>query len=364
MSAQHVAGIQWLRGAAALLVVVDHSLFTLIDKAGADPSLARLARPLGETGVKLFFLISGLVMVMSSTDRFGPAPAGHFVRRRLIRIVPLYWLATTVYLAKLVLSGSAPAAADVLRSYLFIPYLNAGGEMQPIFGLGWTLNYELFFYALFAAGLLFSLYATLFGTAAVLAGAVALGAGLSVDAASSMPAQWLFFWSRPIVLYFATGMFIAWLVKSHSARLAALRLPLGAAIGAAAVCVAATLWLGQRQPLGTALELALLALPVLVLALGSGERSAGWLLAAAVLIGEASYSIYLTHAFIVGPLGRVYAKLGLSAAMLWPFVAVCAGLAALVGLACYRWIERPVLGWLNARLQPVRGPRVPRAVAP
>jgi peptidoglycan/LPS O-acetylase OafA/YrhL len=206
------AGIQWMRALAALLVVVDHGLFTLIDKAGGDPQWGPFAASLGGTGVELFFVISGFVMIVSSTGRFGSGAVAQFIRRRLTRIVPLYWLATAVYATKLVLVGDAPSVPNLARSLFFVPYLNLQGEMHPVYGLGWTLNHEVFFYAVFAVGLLWSLRATLAITAVTLGALVGFGFGLG-EAGSTPFGQALFFWSRPIVLFFLVGMALPFLAR-------------------------------------------------------------------------------------------------------------------------------------------------------
>src|SRR6185437_6250311 len=82
--------------------------------------------------------------------------AREFLLRRIARIVPLYWLVTTVMLAYVLLRGFGPSDASpalALTSYLFIPYERPSGEMGPLYGVGWTLEYEMFFYGLFAVAL-------------------------------------------------------------------------------------------------------------------------------------------------------------------------------------------------------------------
>ena len=143
--------VQGLRATAALLVVVNHSVLTLIEKAGHDTAYQSVAWMLGSIGVKIFFLISGFIMTVAHHQDFGMhgAPTG-FLRRRFMRIVPLYWLATAVYVIKINFQGASTPVADVLRSTAFIPYVNHAGIMEPVYGLGWTLNYEMFFYTIYA----------------------------------------------------------------------------------------------------------------------------------------------------------------------------------------------------------------------
>ncbi|MEI7432578.1 MAG: acyltransferase, partial [Betaproteobacteria bacterium] len=103
----------------------------------------------GSFGVDIFFVISGFVMSLivangESTTRFAI--------NRVARIVPLYWLLTS---AVLVLTLFYPALFDsttadfynYLKSLFFIPYYKESGYLHPMLTMGWSLNYEMFFYA-------------------------------------------------------------------------------------------------------------------------------------------------------------------------------------------------------------------------
>ena len=101
------------------------------------------------SGVDLFFVISGFVMVYSSETLFGTKGAAIvFFTRRLARIAPPYWLLTAIAIPVM----SLPIDwGSLLGSYLFIPYRAAAGNITPLYGVGWTLNFEMYFYALFSA---------------------------------------------------------------------------------------------------------------------------------------------------------------------------------------------------------------------
>lgn len=345
-------GLQWMRAVAALLVVVDHCLFTLIDKAGADMALAPLAIVLGNTGVELFFIISGFVMIVSSAERFGTAASLEFMRRRLIRIAPLYWITTLVYALKLWQFGSPPEGGALLRSLFFIPYMNPQGEMHPVYGLGWTLNYELFFYLLFAVGLLGSLRSLLALVGAGLLFLVGLGAWLGSAGLGHM----LFFWSQPIVLFFLAGMTLPFALRTLQARgFPGFSLPLS--VTAALASLALVLLLSTLGTLPLLPEILLLMLPVLLLSLARRSTAGGFLPELARRLGDASYSIYLTHSFAIGPLARIYAKLGWSSPL--PFIIVSLLLCSVLGMLCFRFVEKPLLrllgGWTAPRRAVVPG---------
>src|SRR5689334_9557040 len=94
-----IDNIQVLRAVAALMVVVYHcgvEVETIAGSAGLQPSsiTGALAR-----GVPLFFVISGFIMVVTTAGRFeAPGASIDFLRRRVVRIVPLYWIVTAAAL--------------------------------------------------------------------------------------------------------------------------------------------------------------------------------------------------------------------------------------------------------------------------
>ena len=155
-----IRSIQALRAIAALLVTLGHLEHEAASLPAATTGYAPILVDLTGAGVDLFFVISGFVMVYASHDLFAtPDAARRFLTRRIARIVPIYWLVTTLFLAIMaashVLSSAPPTWSEIAKSYLFVPYMPHGGEvMQPVYKLGWTLNYEMFFYAVFALALL------------------------------------------------------------------------------------------------------------------------------------------------------------------------------------------------------------------
>ena len=110
---------------------------------------------MGDLGVAAFFVVSGFVMVYAHGRDFGePGAPARFMLRRIGRIAPFYWVVTLGYAAKLAVDGAPPSVADVARSLLFIPYGEAGDLYgRPVLGQGWTLDFEMIFYLVFAAAL-------------------------------------------------------------------------------------------------------------------------------------------------------------------------------------------------------------------
>lgn len=264
-------------------------------------------------GVDLFFVISGFIMVYASGRLFGRAGAGReFLRRRITRVAPLYWTCTGFYLLILLaahLKGDPrmPGPAAVGASLLFIPYAEggAGTGAFPVFDLGWTLNYEMFFYLLFACAV------GLRRSAAIAAVLVALAALAFWGAAAASTATALRFWTRPVILDFGLGMAVGAARGGGVTWPAALRwaaFVLGAAVFvldplrlyAGVGTVANEFPRVLQSGLPAAAVLAALVLgPAPTIASAGVRRALDPLAAVGVRLGNASYSLYLIHPFVL-----------------------------------------------------------------
>lgn len=143
-----IYSVQILRGVAALLVVARHAAKQL----SADPENAFI---LGQFGVDIFFVISGFVIFLAGRNS---SPA-HFLKRRFIRVVPMYWLVLALVVGMRMAHGhlvSQYFIPNTLLSFLFVPSEIADGAIFPPIVVGWTLNFEMFFYAVFAVSLCFA----------------------------------------------------------------------------------------------------------------------------------------------------------------------------------------------------------------
>jgi exopolysaccharide production protein ExoZ len=354
---QQLWTVQWLRAAAALMVVVGHSqsaVAMLMRSTGGNYTRSALL-PWGAS-VDLFFVISGFIMVHASRRLFGTRRAWvGFLKGRLKRIIPLYWLTTTVYLAVLIaatLKGGDPfpRVSGILASYLFVPADTWGnGRLFPVFDLGWTLNYEMFFYALFAVAVGFTRRRAAGLVILMLLVFVALGLFVPPSAG----AAW--FWTRPIMVDFGLGLVVG-LAMAEEIRLpAALRVALVLASAAMLVADPTHLFNG---PLGSTVandwpRVIVSGIPsALLLAgavLGPGPRHLG-MYAPLTKLGDASYSLYLLHPFALMAMEKLVQKVpsvrGLGGGIL---VLGTVAMATLLAFASYRWIESPIARLLASR---------------
>ena len=164
---KQLIGIQVLRVIAATAVIFSHALGranrTFPELQGAVEIPFPNMAVFGHFGVDLFFVISGFVMIYVHSDMYGQIGAPYnFLRKRVKRVVPIYWLLTAI--AVLLLLGRPDVFSYrsgiewdwVIASFLFIPWETSYGLDSPVLGVGWTLNYEMYFYFLFAVSLFFS----------------------------------------------------------------------------------------------------------------------------------------------------------------------------------------------------------------
>src|SRR5690606_35540078 len=133
-------GIQYLRAFAALAVVVFHAA----ERTGMHFAI-------GAAGVDVFFVVSGFIM-MAISDHRQTSPF-IFLKNRLLRIAPNYWIVTGIMIIGAVAGLFPNMKLDffhIMGSFFFFPVASPNAEQfWPVLVQGWTLNYEAFFYAVF-----------------------------------------------------------------------------------------------------------------------------------------------------------------------------------------------------------------------
>ncbi|MGZ3272340.1 MAG: acyltransferase family protein [Caulobacteraceae bacterium] len=311
--------VQALRAVAAFMVVCVH-LQALVVMGGAPPRIVEA----GNAGVDLFFVISGFIMVFT-TGRKPQGPLA-FLGSRLRRIAPLYW---SVTLAVFAIARFAPALiqntpSDVRRlvdALLFIPTLRPDGTMRPVVFVGWTLNFEMAFYALFALGLLAPRrWIGVLAAVGVLVLAVLWGW------ATHPSSPVLGFYTTPMVLEFGLGMLLG-LAWPHLRPPQSLVRPLEAAAAVAFALILGGPWLWPQADRLVAFGLPAAVIVAAALAVEQRGRAVRWPWLQA--LGAASYAIYLSHFFVTQAVILLARKLGQDG----PWAAAVASAAAFVGVA-------------------------------
>ncbi|CAN7414734.1 acyltransferase family protein [Rhizobium sp. LjRoot254] len=348
-----IPSLQALRAFAALAVVAHHAMRAVTVNADTglnlpEPLLLRSHAmiELGAVGVDLFFILSGFLMVYISAPYVeGRRSIGNFVLQRAIRIWPMYVIATALYLGlniaiRLMEGRELPFNATPIRllSFFFVPSFDASGLLQPILGVGWTLNYEMFFYLVFALALAVGRRAMVPVIAAILAGLFLAGTALPQETVAHA------FLGNPILFEFLLGALAAKLFMAG--RLVAV--PPSVAILAGLTLLFAFAWLpneGYFRLLYRGIPSLLIF--VGVLNLDSRITWPKWW----IHVGDGSYSIYLFHLIFLFPLAGFVLRKFVAAGHVTGAAEVTALIGFLVvtaiGLLIHWMIEKPLTRFLH-----------------
>ncbi|HEY4081702.1 MAG TPA: acyltransferase [Burkholderiaceae bacterium] len=343
--------LQMLRFAAAGMVLFGHAQHQVREVPGMDLSNFQ---QLGNaafyaSGVDVFFVLSGFIMYAIASEQFGrPQAPSDFMLRRLARIVPPYWAFTSLMLAATVLFANhvnnKQLSLDlVMGSYFFIPTPNAHGDLYPVLILGWTLNFEMLFYTIFAIGLRWPRARGL----ALIAGVVSfLGlGGLLFEPRSPQ----LAFWFNPIVFEFLFGIGLARVHASgwrgsNTWGVAMLALGIALLLLGSPYSGASPFWAPRAFWMG---------LPALIICaaavLTRETKSFGPISDLLAFAGDTSYLLYLSHPFTLA----VMVSLARRTALTDPWTFVVMGCLACVGAAAllHRFVEKPTLARINWRIR-------------
>lgn len=367
-----------VRGVGMLLVFFTH-LFLLADPAQTNMLVYGWAAPvLGhiDLGLAAFFVLSGYLIARPFARAYvvgtPSPPLRDYVRNRVLRVVPAFYLFTVLVLARFGLDGSlanVPGAdtsspAQVLGQFLFVQGQVAGPAAVPI-GPAWSIGAEVGFYVLIPLSAFVALRAgaRLDGPGrraalAIAAIAVVTFVSIALRAHDKFAFTWLT--SPPAIMYvFMPGVAVA-IVEPllvgrlrGDARLAtALAWSAFAAAALAAVVYAATDYDARQTPIHHALgQRALLAalctgaliLGLVVLQLG-GDRAPRLFANRLVLwMGARSYSFYLAHFWVLLEIDHALARGEGIAARAAIMTAVGLPLTTAIAALSYRWVERPFL---------------------
>ncbi|MHC8319034.1 acyltransferase family protein [Pseudomonas sp. LB3P31] len=324
--ADKLESVQMLRAIAALAVVFFHiPLFRN-----------------GDWGVDIFFVISGFIMALVTAQS-----SSHFFTKRVIRVVPLYWLGTfgvfaVALLLPSLLDNTTADVPGLLKSLFFIPY-QKGEYVQPLLYLGWTLNYEMFFYALFAISMAISHRHRLLICSSLLLALALLGHLVPSDAP-----LWTRFYTQQILAEFVLGMgcyalyarTAQWRASSPNNGVRTLLILIG---------VAALVYMPFAYSLAQSLGRGLAwGIPAAVIFLTMVHGLTGvqlpWFV---VLIGDASYSLYLFHPYVLKVFNKVFHVFDAPGALAYVMTPVSIILCCIVAVGVYRLVELPMTHWLR-----------------
>lgn len=349
--AGRLSAVQALRFFAASVVVIYHAVEATLRHGGGEnkDTVLREIAWLGNFGVDVFFVISGFIMIYAHFSDFGMAGASRrFLTTRFIRILPNYWLLTglatvTIFFApQLSQYGREADVWWIAASFFFIPYTSSSGISLPVLGLGWTLNYEMYFYMVFSIALFMPRRKAMFVMTAFFI--LSIGFGYIVGRNGPLVSQathWL-------LLEFLLGVYLG-LAFRHG-----LSIPNSAGVALiVGSCVLLALSVafkanGSLLPFMRFIFFGLAA-TCLVAAATLTPRSRVISFPRQILfLGDASYSLYLTHAFTLPACILVFERLSFDvstpATVLMLFVT-----STIVAVTFYRVFEKPSQSFFRSR---------------
>ena len=338
-----------------MFVVAFHSLFINAKYVSGDSILPDIF-VFGQTGVDLFFVISGFVMIVAFHDRLGDrGQVAGFLKGRFFRIYPTYWVycaaLAAVYLVKPgLINASANGNVDLATSFLLLP-----DDSLPLLMVAWSLVHEVWFYLVFACILLLP--------ASWCARAFALWFLAVAAAAVLLPIPvnpYLRIAAHPFTLEFIMGAFagMAYLQVKERSLSTSIISAAGLFVGMIGLAysirtdvvdgsdVISSISLERAFAVGGSYALVLLAVALF-------ERSQGWRMPKPLtFIGDISYSLYLSHILTLSLFGRVWSTVGTSgnplvaAIVFW--IAASAAVIVVAYLS-YRLVERPIMKHSGSR---------------
>lgn len=332
---------QICRGVACLLVATHHGASLVGHRYGVMPLLG--LTEFGYSGVHLFFVISGLIIYYVHRTELGDVrSAPRYFGKRLVRIYPFYWI-VLLALGGGKLFGDDTSLERILdNAFFFSPW-----GKTLIIAVAWTLAYELVFYVMFAAGFVHRAL-----------GVAVFAAWFALVALNHWLAFSTWFGFGTLNLLFLLGLLasvaLAALrdreVRERRDRIGIASVAIGALVFGVSAWYCLSLpdrnhiWEDTRLTLGFGVGSALLLLGSVSDAVEAFLARRRWLL----LIGDASYSIYLTHIFFQKRTANMLrsldwipdAKNQATALLLF---ALLMGISVGGGILVHKLIEKPVL---------------------
>ena len=341
-------GLQAGRAVAALLVVAFHiNVFILPDRL-YDGQQAGAVFNMGYAGVEFFFVLSGFIMYHIHAKDFGNRTrAGTFLKRRILRIYPIYWFILIGLLGLFAVTGTGPENKfdpfTVLTSLFLIPTPDF-----PIMRVAWTLEFEMLFYLVFVTLILSKRIGPIVFLVWMTGSVV-----LPLTGTQVFPLDFFF---ADYNLLFLFGMVAAW---GHSRLspsqlwtvfLTGIVVFFGTGFSEALLSTDwAHSWRTWSYGLGATAMTAALA--------GGVIKPPRWL----TFLGDASYSIYLAHLPAMNVFVVILIKLGAP----WGLPPLASGLimmclATLAGCLIYICVERPLMNIFSKKKSPALEQNVAR----
>lgn len=346
MNKQKIYNIQALRGIAVLLVMVFHVM--LMEKKWYDGErVLPDVLDIGQTGIDLFFIVSGFVMTTITRGKFQkPFETIKFIYNRLSRIYPPYWFYSLIllyvyFLRPDLVNPTLGNRVNILESFLLFPQ-----DILPLLMVGWTLIYEMYFYLLFSLFLLFNekyfLPLLLLWSAIIVTIKIFLPPPLS---SCWVSASYLVV--SPFAFEFIFGCIIAKIIYSGKRKYGVFSLFAGLV---AFMFIIIFSWTYPHINTTTPwIRVFLFGIPYSVIVYGvtALEFCKNWRIYKPLqALGDVSYSVYLSHSLVINGIGWLWLLTQKTLSipnfnLLWIFAMLA--MSIITGIISYRAIEKPII---------------------
>jgi exopolysaccharide production protein ExoZ len=340
---KRIQNIQALRGIAVISVVIIH-LIMMEQKYGGAQTILSGTLKFRFFGVDLFFIMSGFLMVTITRGKFrDPVQALRFFYGRISRIYPIYWIFTTLVLIVFLVhpgwvNNYQGNQVNILSSFLLIPE-----STLPLIIVAWTLVHEMYFYIMFTL-IIFLFPEKYLRHTIFIWGSIVLVLNLTAGPVN----PYIKVISHPLTFEFIAGCFLAYIYHNSDVKISKKILFPGAA--ASVIVSLAGYYVYQivtgEIELPSWWRLLIFGFPafVTVFCMIYAEKDGFKIHNIFYTIGNASYSIYLTHIMTLSAFGRlwsVFASEGIADNfVMLPLTFI---LVIYAGMMSFKYIERPLL---------------------
>lgn len=339
-----IENIQGLRGVAIFLVIFAH-ITAIEQKYGHGDGILPDFFIFGISGVDLFFVISGFVAVTVTRGHFQqPLAAAQFFYNRISRVYPLYWLYSFLVLGIYLYRPELVNASQGHRVHILTSFLLLPQGLLPLLNVGWALIHIMYFYCIFTL-LLLAAEPRLPKLMAVWTLAVVIGNLMWRYGIPAAPTATLRLITHPLTLEFIGGCIVAKLIYSdiRSYGFAVLLLGVASLFAGMSIYYSSSPGTVPREWL----RVGVFGFPYVLIVYGAVAlemNSVRIFSRFFSFIGDASYSIYLSHVFVISAIGRAWNVVPTHGRVdnIVMVLLVLVGVTAF-GWASYRFFEIPLL---------------------
>jgi exopolysaccharide production protein ExoZ len=354
--------VQIFRGIAALLVVSHHLIANSTTYLGI-PAFHNFFN-FGFIGVDFFFVLSGFIITyIHFPDIINKGDWKTFLKKRIIRIYPIYWVIATMTLVIYILITpqqlkdvglSMDFRIPAIRSFVIEGYLLIPQQTIRLVGVAWSLPYEMLFYILFGVcivmGYKWTKLILSFWIFAILANALFLkSANYYVD-----------FLLNILILEFMLGCVVGYLILKKTVISAKILVPLALVLTVILMNTMKIYGLAFTRELSFVLMIgaafSILTYLTVQFDFANPHTKYPKIL---LLLGDASYSIYLFHNFLLSGLCRIYIKLNpqYASSINRNLVCVCIFIITIfLGVMIHLIVEKRLIKFFSEKFLPKKKP--------